>query len=188
MAKQIFLTSERFVKSVTNIDDNLAGKFLQPAIREAQDVQLREILGGALLRALKDKVEEGTIGAAGNEHYQELLDECQYFLAYTAIVEVQNKASYKIANAGVVKTTDEREVNASDTEIGRQTFYYQSKADSYAYILQTWLLKNRSFFPELGSDECCRLKSNLYSAATCGIWLGGPRGKRIPGRIVRRDD
>lgn len=184
MATQVLLTSERFVKSVTSIDDNLAGKFLQPAIREAQDVQLREILGGALLRSLKQKVGDNTIGGEGNEHYQELLDECQYFLAYTAVVEVQNKASYKIANAGVVKTSDEREINASDEEIGRQAFYYQSKADSYAYLLQTWLLKNRSFFPELGEEECCRLRSNLYSAATCGIWLGGPRGKRVPGRVV----
>lgn len=182
---QVLLTSEKFVKSVTNIDDNIAGKFLQPSIREAQDVKLREILGGALLQRLKSLVAEDTIGEPVFHDYQELLDECQYYLAYTAIVDVMNK-QYKIANAGVVKTPDDRVNTATDTELYANIAYYQSKADSYAYLLQTWLLQNRTRYPELTYTECCRLRSNLYSAATCGIWLGGPRGKRLPGREVKR--
>ena len=182
---QVLLTSEKFVKSVTNIDDNIAGKFLQPSIREAQDVKLREILGGALLQRLKSLVAEDTIVEPVFHDYQELLDECQYYLAYTAIVDVMNK-QYKIANAGVVKTPDDRVNTATDTELYANIAYYQSKADSYAYLLQTWLLQNRTRYPELTYTECCRLRSNLYSAATCGIWLGGPRGMRLPGREVKR--
>ena len=33
---EILLTSEAFVKSVTNVSDNLAGKYILPSIREAQ--------------------------------------------------------------------------------------------------------------------------------------------------------
>lgn len=183
---QILLTSERFVKSVTNVSDNLAGKFLQPAIREAQDVQLREVLGAALLRHLKDIVAAEAADAPGNEAYRDLLAELQYYLAYTAIVEVANKVAYKIANAGVVKTPDERVETATDEEIGRQVYYYQAKADSYCILLQRWLVAHAASFPELNEDECCRLRANLTSAATCGVWLGGARGKRYPGRGGRR--
>lgn len=184
----VLLTSEKFVKSVTDIDDNLAGKFLQPAIREAQDVKLREILGGALLSKLLQMVGDDSIRDPENVAYQTLIDQCQYFLAYTVIVDLQHKVAYKTANAGVVKTPDERVVNATDGEIARQEYYYQGKADSYAYLLQTWLLAHRSDYPELNDTECCRLRSNLYSAATCGIWLGGPRGEKLPGKLAGRGD
>ena len=42
---EILLTSETFVKSVTNVSDNLAGKYILPSIREAQEQGLKSILG-----------------------------------------------------------------------------------------------------------------------------------------------
>lgn len=183
---EAYLTSEKFVKSMTNVDDNLAGKFIKPSIREAQDINLREILGAALKRKLQQIVADGTEDEPENSYYKALLDEIQYYLAYTVIVDIMHKQS-KIANAGVVKTPDERVTVAGETELASNIAYYQSKADSYAYLLQAWLLKHCAEFPELGPDEYCRLKANYYSAATCGVWLGGPRGKKVPGPVVRRE-
>lgn len=56
---EVLLTSEEFVKSISNISDNLAGKYMLPAIREAQEINLREILGDALTDKLKKIVELG---------------------------------------------------------------------------------------------------------------------------------
>ena len=190
---QILLTSEKFVKSVTSISDNVAGKYLLSAIREAQDIQLRNILGDALLQKLKDLV-----GAdfnmdfsddfqtpdkfTGTElNYKDLLRRCQYFLAYTSVVEVLWRVSYKVANFGIVRNTDENMQGASGEEMERTRTFWQAKADSYCLDLQNWLLANRSLFPELSDSQCCKIKSNLTSAATCGIWLGGPRGKMVGG-------
>jgi hypothetical protein len=53
---EILLTSEKFVKSVTNISDNLEGKYLQAGIREAGDIYLENILGSSLLSALKAQI------------------------------------------------------------------------------------------------------------------------------------
>ena len=174
---EIFLTSEVFVKSVSNISDNVAGKYILPSIREAQEIKLKSILGPCLLSALKLMVGNGTINAAGNEKYKELVDECQYFLAYSAIVELIPKVSYKVGNFGLSKSTDENLQVATPDEIDNQAFYYQSKADFYALELQQWLLDNHSSFPELDECQCGKIRSNLYSAATCGLWLGGPRGR-----------
>ena len=180
---EILLTSEVFVKSVSNISDNVAGKYILPSIREAQEIKLKSILGTCLLSALKLMVGNGTIDSAGNEKYKDLVDECQYFLAYSSIVELLPKISYKIGNFGVSKSTDENLQVATQDEIAKQEFYYQSKADYYALELQQFLLDNKSSFPELDECQCGKIRSNLYSAATCGLWLGGPRG-----RVIRRNN
>lgn len=176
---EILLSSEQFIKKVTNISDNLAGKFILPSLREAQEVKLKGILGSCLLNRLKELIKEGDIEEEGFEAYKDLVDNCQYFLAYSTICEVLNKVSYKITNMGVTKTSDDNVQNASTEEIGKMLYYYQSKADSCAYTLQSFLLENRSAFAELRDCDCNRIHSNLYSAASCGIFLGGARGKKL---------
>lgn len=174
---EILLSSETFIKSVTNISDNLSGKYLLPALREAQEIGLRGILGDRLLDRLKSLVKDGQLDAEGNEAYKTLVDRCQYYLAYQTITEVVNKVSYKIVNFGVSRTTDENIQVATQDEIAKQQYYYQSKADSCCLSLQNYLLDNRGLYPELTECACNRIESNLRSAATCGIFLGGARNR-----------
>ena len=176
---EILLSNEKFIKQVTSISDNLAGKYILSSLREAQEVGLKGILGTALLERLKGLVSDKTIDDEDNAMYKELLDRCQYYLAYKTVVEVCMKISYKVGNFGVVKTTDEHVENASPEEIAKKMYYYQSKADGLCYDLQGWILDNNGSFPELDECACHRISSNLYSAASCGIWLGGPRGRKL---------
>lgn len=177
--KTTLLTSEQFVKEVSNISDNLAGKYLLPAIREAQEINLRGFLGDALLDKLKELVGAGTIKAADNAAYLRLVDECQYFLAYQTIAGLPYKIGYKIANIGVVKTSDTNVQPCTADELAAVKGYYQGKADYYAKRLQGYLLKNCRQYPELTENDCYAIRKNLYSAATCGLWLGGARGKKL---------
>lgn len=170
---EILLSSEAFVKSVTSASDNLSGKYILPSLREAQEIGLRGILGDALLDKLKDLQKNNQLTGV----YKTLVDRCQYYLAYMTIVEVTNKVSYKIGNFGVTKTQDENLQVASQDEIGKMQFYYQSKADAHCLDLQNFLLQNRSDYPELSECSCNKIESNLHSAASCGIFLGGARGK-----------
>ena len=170
---EILLTSESFVRSVTNVSDNLAGKYIVPSIREAQEQGLKGILGDCLLSKVKQLISSNALDGK----YKELVDHCQYYLAYAAIVEVTNKVSFKIGNFGVAKSQDENLQVASYDEIVKMQYYYQTKVDAYCLELQTWLLDNKDSFPELNECHCRKLSSNLYSAASCGIFLGGSRGK-----------
>ena len=142
-------------------------------------MSLKSILGSCLLNKLKDLGLAGELNLPENAQYKDLVDRCQYYLAYTAIVEITNKVSYKIGNFGVTKSNDENLTVVTQDEIGKMQYYYQSKADFCALELQQWLLDNKSFFPELNDCACAKIKANLYSAATCGLWLGGPRGKKV---------
>ena len=176
---EILLSSEAFVKSVTSASDNLSGKYILPSLREAQEIGLRGILGDDLLAKLKDLIKNGTLETESGGAYKILVDHCQYYLAYTAIVEVTYKVSYKIGNFGVTKTTDENLQVASQDEIAKMQYYYQSKADACCLDLQNFLLEHRKDYPELTENSCHKIESNLHSAASCGIFLGGSRGKMI---------
>jgi len=178
--KEYLLVSETFVKSVTSISDNVSGKYIQSSIHEAQEIALKSILGSCLLDKLKELGLEKKLDDPANIAYKDLVDKSQYFLAYTAIVELTNKVSYKIGNFGVAKSNDENLQVVTQDEIAKMQYYYQSKADFCALELQNWLLENRTAFPELTDCVCKKIHSNLYSAASCGLWLGGPRGKMSP--------
>ena len=177
---EILLSSEKFVKSVTSISDNIAGKYIQPALREAQEMGLREILGDCLLDYLKELVGDGSIAEPAYLIYKTLLDKAQYYLAYSTVVNVTNLVSYKVGNFGVSKSSDDNLQVATQDEIGKMQYYYQSKADAHCYQLQTWLLANARYIPQLTACACSRIQANLKSAASCGIFLGGPRGRILP--------
>lgn len=174
----ILLTSEDFVKSMTNISDNLQGSYLGPAIREAQDVDYQAIVGTSLYKKLQELVEEDTINDEANGKYKELLDNSQYFIAYSAIVKIILLASVKLDNFGASQATDDNIKALSLEEVLKLQNIYQSKADFYAKRLQKYLCENEDFFPELGNSG--DVKPNLYSAASTGLFLGGQRGRKMP--------
>jgi len=176
---EILLSSEKFIKETTNVSENLSGKYLLPSLREAQEIGLKGILGDCLLARLKELVKDGGINQEDNVAYKDLLDRCQYYLAYQTIVEVVERVSYKVVNFGVAKTTDENLQVATQDEIAKQKYFYQAKADNYCLDLQNFLLNNRTAYPELKACDCNRIQANLKSAASCGIFLGGARGRKI---------
>lgn len=175
---EILLSSEAFVKSVTNISDNVAGKYILSAMREAQEISLKGIIGTALLEKLKALVESGDIKKPENERYRYLIDKVQYYLAYMTVVELIYKVTYKIGNAGVVKTSDDNLQVASFEEVITQKEYYQGKADFHCIEVQQYIIDEMADYPEISEDTCRRIHANLYSSASCGFFLGGARGKR----------
>ena len=178
---EILLSSESFVKSVTSASDNLSGKYILPSLREAQEIGLRGILGDVLLDRIKAIIKAGTLDDESNAAYKALVDHCQYYLAYKTITNVVQIVSFKVGNFGVTRTNDENLQVASQDEVSKMQYYYESKADACCLDLQNFILEHRSDYPELSECHCNKIKSNLYSAATCGIFLGAARGK-----IIRR--
>lgn len=168
------LTNEEMVKGLMPVSQNLMGEYLATAMFEAQEIGLKRILGATLLNALKAHETAGD----WEEYpaYADLKEQCQFYLAYKTIQEVLPKVSYKIANIGAVQTSDQNVQNLSREQIDAMIEDYSSKADAFCYELQKWLCNNLAQFPELDACECEAIRSNIYSAASCGIWLGGPRG------------
>ena len=177
---RVLLISEDFVKELTNMSDNMQGKLINPAIAEAQEAGLREILGDCLMDSLLELVETGEIERDENAMYKKLLDKAQYYLAYQVITNVMILTAVKIDNSGLMQVNDEHTQNISMEDSFQLRDFYQKKADFYQGRLQRFILKNKKSYPELsGCDNtCAEIKSNLYSAASGGLWLGGVRGRK----------
>lgn len=177
--KDVLLCDEDTIKSYTNINDNVAGEYILPALYMAQHQDLEECLGSALVRKLQELVATGRIDDTEYEDYKTLLDDnVSDFLAYATIVRLIPVVSFKIGNMGAVRTEDDKVVSMSYSEVFNLKDYYQHQADYLLHRLQRFVLANYSKYPELGKYKSIDdLQSNLYSASNIGIWLGGARNK-----------
>ena len=178
----VLLINENLIKSVTNISDNIAGDYLLPAIQLAQDIELEETLGTRLKETLQELVFDNLISTDGYNNYKVLLDRyIQPYLCYATIQHLIPNIAHKIANAGVLRTDDEKMYNVSSDEVDRVKAHDKHIADTYKRRLQRFLIFNYNFYPELMEyKSLADLRANLYSAAGCNINLGGARGKALP--------
>lgn len=171
------ITNEGFVKGLMPVSQNIAGEYLAAAMFEAQELGLKRIIGSTLLSALK--THETASDWADYPAYADLKERCQFYLAYKTIQAVLPRVAFKVCNAGAVQTSDQNVQNLSREQIDAMIEDYSSKADAFCYELQKWLCDNLAQFPEIPGCECEAIRANLYSAASCGIWLGGPRGRQL---------
>lgn len=175
----ILLISADFIKSISSISDNLSNKYLTPSIREAQDIDFRNVVGYTMLEKLKALSESEDIEKPENALYKELLEMSRYFMTYATLAYVTMKTSYKISNIGVARTTDENVQSVTFDEVQKVADYYRSRADYYKNALQEWLKYHQAELPELSVRTQNQPTANLRSSATTSIWLGGARGKII---------
>lgn len=174
----VLLTSENHIKAISPLSDNLAGKYLLPTIKLVQDIELRGTIGSCLLNSLLQMVGEGTISASTNEAYKDLLDNyIQPYMTYQVLSEITDIVANKVVNAGVMQMTDEHQDNSYRSDKNDLKLQYLRFADSYKRLLQNFLLDNRKSYPELEECVCNHIMSNLRTANSGGLWLGGPRGK-----------
>lgn len=183
----VLMVSESYIKENSNLNDNCFGKTLLPAIRQAQDIYLQQIIGSSLYNSILGMIDNETIGDTGNSIYKELLDDyIRPYLLYKTINQIIPMLSVKLSNYGATLSSDEYLVNLTQGEAELMEKEYSNAADFYCRRLQEFILNHCDM---LNIDECtCNsINANLQSAATTGIFLGGQRGRKIvPGPISYR--
>ena len=174
---KILLVSEDFVKTNSSLNDNLWGKFLLPAIREAQDINLQIYLGECLYKTILGMVQDGSITASTNESYKALLDDyVQPYLLYQVQANIIPTINVKLGNIGSVVSNDEHIATLSQGNIDLVQRDFQLKADFYAQRMLNFILNHSSEF-NLNECACRSLRAHLDSSASTTIWLGGLSGQ-----------
>lgn len=164
------LISEKYVKTQSNIQDNVWGDFLTPAIREAQDIELQPIIGRPLYKKILKEVEEKDVEA----RFKTLIEDwIQPYLLYQTIVSLIPIIGTKLGNIGTVISNDEHVQNISSSERENLEYRYRYLADHYKSELQKYLLANKDLYPELTST--CLKNLNLKSSNSLPLWTGGLR-------------
>lgn len=175
---KILLISEDYIKTNSGLNDNVWGTYLGPAIREAQDIKLQQILGTTLYQSLLKMVENGAIRNSDFEPYKTLLDDfIQVYLMYQTISDLIPIIGVKLTNLGVVVSNDEHTTNLTQGERELVQTYYEQRAEFYGKRLQNYLMENREKYVEL--NDCTDIKPTLNSVAETGLFLGGIRGRRL---------
>lgn len=175
---KILLISEDYIKTNSGLNDNVWGTYLGPAIREAQDIKLQQILGTTLYQSLLKMVENGAIRNDDFKPYKTLLDDfIQVYLMYQTISDLVPIIGVKLTNLGVVVSNDEHTTNLTQGERELVQTYYEQRAEFYGKRLQNYLIENRENYVEL--NNCTDIKPTLNSVAETGLWLGGLRSKRL---------
>ena len=88
MVNNVLILSEDFVKTNSNLSDNAWGKFLLPAIREAQHIHLQTILGTSLYEAILNKIKDNDLA----DPYKELVDDyCRWYLLFATATDYCNR-------------------------------------------------------------------------------------------------
>lgn len=164
-----------------NLSDNVQDKFLQTALREAQNIGLQEILGTALLDKIKTLVSGGTISDSENAAYKEICDEAQLYLFYATMENLLYITNFKVSNGGIQQTKDEHLDVLDIDDTGKLKSFYTNKKDFYCSSLQRKLLRlyNQGSIPELTDNDAYNIKSTLSTSSSTGLWLGGARGKGV---------
>ena len=177
----VLLISEDYIKSITNVSDNIAGDYLLPSIKLAQDIDLESTIGTQLLEKIQELIYNNDISNQENSMYKLLLDNyVQPYLAYATIKHLTPTVAYKLANQGVIRTDDEKSYNITSNEVDKVIDYYNHISNTYKKRLQLFLIANYNEFPELLNwKSLADIRANLYSAAGCNVNLGGPRGRSI---------
>lgn len=170
------IISADFIRSITNISNNLQDKFLISAIREAQDMDFQQVVGQELYHKLTQLISADKVEEPENIYYKELLDISSYFLAYSVVARVVVISSIKLDNMGATQTNDDNINSLSINDVFKMEKHYQNKADYYKKRVQDYLIANDEHFPELWKNGCHEVHNNLYSAASSGIFVGGERG------------
>lgn len=172
----ILLISEDFIKTNSGLNDNVWGSYLAPAIREAQDIKLQQILGTNLYKSLLDKIADGSIKNTDFKAYKTLLDDyVQIYLMYQTISDLVPIIGVKLTNLGVMVSNDEHLTNLSQSERDLVQTYYGQRAEFYGKRLQEYLKDNCDTFKELKGNY--DMNPTLNTVSDTGLWLGGLRSK-----------
>ena len=119
------------------------------------------------------------INAPENEIYKNLLDEyVKPYLTSKCTVELLYIVSFKLKNAGVVKTSDTNVSNADMEEIKYLERQYSVYVNSYSERISKFLKEHMDELPELTTDTPLYYNdANIDKdyASDCGLWLGGTR-------------
>ena len=171
---KFYLIDTDSVKAASLVNYNVEDEAVGYAIRESQDVYLREILGNALLEKCVELASSGTIDEEGYEAYGELVDKYIYqYLVAKSQEQILIPISFKIRNIGVSQDSDTNVTSQQlQTVIDLQNYWKTISIDR-GNRLKCFLRENKAAFPELETGSCicgaCDNGPDLKLEANCNL-------------------
>lgn len=157
----VLLISEKMIKENSLVSDNVDSKYIQNAIRTAQDIHLQPVIGSKLFKKLCDMIASREQLA---DLYQELLsDYVQPVLINAVMSDLVLQLTYKFRNMGTVQTADTNIIVPSLRDLEYIRNDYNLKTDFYINRLNDFIKKNCTKFGKDLCAECGDLPANKHA-------------------------
>lgn len=153
----ILLISEKTIKENSLVSNNVDGKYIQNAIRTAQDISLQPIIGQKLFERLCEGVSEDNLTELETELISTYI---QPVLLNAVMSDLVLQLTYKFRNLGAVQTTDTNIMIPSLTDLEYIRNDYSMKCTFYQNRLSDFLEKNCTKFTQYPGCDCHSLKAN----------------------------
>lgn len=160
---QVLLISEKTVKENSLVSNNVDGKYIQNAIRTAQDISLQPIIGQKLFERLCDGVAHDSLTELETNLIKDYI---QPILLNAVMSDLVLQLTYKFRNMGAIQTTDQNLVLPSLKDLQYIREDYTMKAQFYMGRLSDYLQANCTKFSEYPGCECGKLKAKRTSYKT----------------------
>lgn len=144
MATFAFFVSEQDVKKNTPIDENVDSKVLQAAMRTAQDIYIRDIIGSGLYDKLCDDINGGTLSGNYTTLVNYYIAPCLY---HYIVMDSAVPMTFKMMNKSIMTRNSENSNPVDLDQLTKIVRQYQSKAEYYAQRLRDYLDENDTLFP-----------------------------------------
>lgn len=159
------------IKQNNVINANVDTEYIEPALREAQDIFLREILGDALYNAIENRINDNNLTGK----YATLVNQyIKPYLENRMLASLVVPISMKIRNAGVIQQFDQGFNQSSVKDVNYLADYYNGRVEFYGNRMTAYLSKNINDIPEWRySDQ--NITNPTVSQNVSTIYLGGGR-------------
>lgn len=150
----ILLISEKTIKENSLVSNNVDGKYIQSAIRTAQDLSLQPIIGQKLFERLCEGVANNNLTELETELISTYI---QPVLLNAVLSDLVLQLTYKFRNMGTVQTTDTNIVLPSLKDLEYVRNDYSMKCAFYQHRLSDYLQANCSKFKQYPGCDCGKL-------------------------------
>lgn len=144
MATTAYFIGATFIKDYTFIDENVDDKYLMVAIKEAQEIYLREYLGSGLYDQLVTQVLASSVTALNTT----LLD--TYIapaLKYWSIYEAAPFLKFKFTNKDIVSKNSDNSSGTGLQDLEKVLKWIEDKARYYTDRMVKYLIENQTDYP-----------------------------------------
>lgn len=150
MSEFAFFINEEYLKDNTPIDDNVDAKLLETAMREGQDIYIRDLIGSGLYNELCDQINASTAGtndAVSADNIVLIKQYIQPCLKYYILYESADTMSFQVLNKGIQTRNSEFSNPADISTISALMAKWKDRGEYYATRLVKFLQENSSTYP-----------------------------------------
>ena len=138
-----YFISVKFLKEETTLHENVDDKLVKIAIKEAQEITIRDVLGSSLYNLIQSQL-PSSLTSANITLMDSYIIPC---LKYYTLAEIITNLQYKLANSSIMTRDAQGGRTVGLSDIGILKGEYNAKGEYYKERLINYICLNIALYP-----------------------------------------